>query len=42
MLSFTVFLADLVKPSLAFLPRALFVAVLTSCVCALVGSHVVL
>lgn len=42
MISFADFLADLVNPSLAFLPRALFVALVTSCVCALVGSHVVL
>ena len=36
------FLSDLANPSLAFLPRALLIAVLSSLVCGLVGAHVVL
>ena len=36
------FFTDLVNPQLAFLPRALFVAVLSALVCAVVGTHVVL
>lgn len=36
------FLADLLNPDLAFLPRALAVAVLSSLVCGVVGCHVVL
>lgn len=42
MLTFGEFLTDLVNPSLAFLPRALTIAVLASTVCAVVGTHVVL
>ncbi|MCI6574025.1 MAG: anchored repeat-type ABC transporter permease subunit [Actinomycetaceae bacterium] len=36
------FIADLTNPLLAFLPRALIVAVLCAVVCAVVGNHVVL
>lgn len=36
------FLADLANPNLAFLPRALIVAMLSSLVCGVVGVHVVL
>ncbi|MDD7385325.1 MAG: anchored repeat-type ABC transporter permease subunit [Actinomycetaceae bacterium] len=36
------FIADLTNPLLAFLPRALIVAVLCAVVCAVVGTHVVL
>jgi manganese/iron transport system permease protein len=36
------FLADLVNPDLAFLPRALAVAVASALVCGVVGCHVVL
>jgi manganese/iron transport system permease protein len=36
------FLADLLNPDLAFLPKALAVAVVSSVVCGVVGTHVVL
>lgn len=36
------FLADLMNPALAFLPKALLVAVLCSLLCGIVGVHVVL
>lgn len=36
------FLADLANPDLAFLPKALAVAVMSSLVCGIVGCHVVL
>jgi manganese/iron transport system permease protein len=39
---FVDFLADLVNPDLAFLPRALAVAVASALVCGVVGCHVVL
>lgn len=42
MLSFADFLADLTNPALGFLPKALIVAMLSSIVCAVVGTHVVL
>lgn len=42
MLSFADFLADLMNPALGFLPKALIVAMLSSIVCAVVGTHVVL
>lgn len=42
MISFTQFLADLTNPALAFLPKALLISVLSSLVCAVVGTHVVL
>lgn len=42
MLSFTDFLADLANPMLAFLPKALLVAVMSAIVCGAVGAHVVL
>ena len=38
----TDFVTDLLNPDLAFLPRALLVAVLSSVVCGVVGCHVVL
>lgn len=38
----TEFLADLFNPDLAFLPKALAVAVMSSIVCGVVGCHVVL
>ena len=36
------FLRDLLNPDLAFLPKALAVAVLSSAMCGVVGCHVVL
>lgn len=36
------FLADLLNPELAFLPKALAIAVISSIVCSIVGTHVVL
>lgn len=36
------FISDLLNPDLAFLPRALLMAVLSSVVCGVVGTHVVL
>lgn len=42
MISFTQFLSDLTNPALAFLPKALLISVLSSLVCAVVGTHVVL
>lgn len=36
------FLRDLVNPDLAFLPKALLVAVMSSIVCGVVGCYVVL
>lgn len=36
------FLADLTNPDLAFLPKALLVALMSSVVCGVIGSHVVL
>ena len=42
MLTITEFLHDLANPALAFLPRALVIALVGSAVCAVVGSHVVL
>lgn len=41
-MGFVDFLADLVNPDLAFLPRALAVAVASALVCGVVGCHVVL
>ena len=42
MISFSQFLADLSTPALAFLPKALLVAVLSALVCGVIGTHVVL
>lgn len=42
MISFSQFLADLTNPALAFLPKALLVAVLSALVCGVIGTHVVL
>lgn len=42
MISFIDFLTDLSNPALSFLPRALVAALLSSVLCALVGTHVVL
>lgn len=42
MISFTQFLSDLSNPALAFLPKALLISVLSSLVCSVVGTHVVL
>lgn len=42
MISFSQFLADLSNPALAFLPKALLVAVLSALVCGVIGTHVVL
>ena len=42
MISFSQFLADLTNPALAFLPKALLVAVLSAVVCGVIGTHVVL
>lgn len=42
MLTIAEFLHDLTNPALAFLPRALIIAVICSAVCAVVGCHVVL
>lgn len=42
MISFFDFLQDLTRPELAFLPRALLVAVASSLVCGIIGTHVVL
>jgi manganese/iron transport system permease protein len=42
MLSPVDFLADLLNPDLAFLPKALAVAVMSSLVCGVIGSYVVL
>jgi manganese/iron transport system permease protein len=42
MLSPAEFIADLFNPSLQFLPKALLVAVVSSIVCGIVGTHVVL
>lgn len=42
MISFSRFLADLTNPALAFLPKALLVAVLSALVCGVIGTHVVL
>lgn len=36
------FIQDLMNPMLAFLPRALLMAVVSACLCGVVGSHVVL
>jgi manganese/iron transport system permease protein len=36
------FLADLLNPDLAFLPKALLIAVMSSIVCGVIGCHVVL
>lgn len=36
------FLADLTNPGLAFLPKALLVALMSSVICGVIGSHVVL
>lgn len=36
------FLADLVNPDLSFLPKALFIAVVSAIVCGVIGCHVVL
>ncbi|MGX7669210.1 anchored repeat-type ABC transporter permease subunit [Plantactinospora sp. DSM 117369] len=41
-MSITDFLADLLNPDLAFLPKALAIAVMSSIVCGVVGCHVVL
>lgn len=42
MISLLDFFADLSNPALAFLPRAIIIAVLSAMVCGLVGVHVVL
>ncbi|MEV1007860.1 anchored repeat-type ABC transporter permease subunit [Streptomyces sp. NPDC049881] len=42
MLSPADFVADLFNPALAFLPKALFVALVSSAVCGVIGCHVVL
>ena len=42
MISLTQFFQDLTNPALAFLPKALLVAVLSAVVCGVVGAHVVL
>ena len=42
MISLTQFFQDLTNPALAFLPKALLVAVLSAIVCGVVGAHVVL
>ena len=42
MISLTQFFQDLTNPALAFLPKALLVAVLSALVCGVVGAHVVL
>lgn len=42
MISLTQFFQDLTNPALAFLPKALLVAVLSAMVCGVVGAHVVL
>lgn len=42
MISFSQFFADLTNPALAFLPKALLVAVLSALVCGVIGTHVVL
>ncbi|MCZ9304748.1 anchored repeat-type ABC transporter permease subunit [Corynebacterium sp. c9Ua_112] len=42
MISFSQFLVDLSNPALAFLPKALLVAVLSALVCGVIGTHVVL
>lgn len=42
MISSSQFLADLSNPALAFLPKALLVAVLSALVCGVIGTHVVL
>ena len=42
MISFSQFLTDLTNPALAFLPKALLVAVLSALVCGVIGTHVVL
>ena len=42
MISLLDFFADLSNPVLAFLPRALLIAMLSALVCAVVGAHVVL
>lgn len=42
MISFSQFLADLTNPALAFLPKALLVAVFSALVCGVIGTHVVL
>ena len=36
------FLNDLLNPQLAFLPRALLIAITSALVCGVVGAHVVL
>ncbi|MFI6757516.1 anchored repeat-type ABC transporter permease subunit [Micromonospora sp. NPDC050417] len=36
------FVADLLNPDLAFLPKALFIAVMSAIVCGVIGCHVVL
>lgn len=42
MISFIDFLHDLTNPALSFLPKALIIAVISSIVCGVVGTHVVL
>lgn len=42
MIGITEFLADLSNPALSFLPKALLIAVLSSIVCGVVGTYVVL
>ena len=42
MISVTDFIQDLLNPDLAFLPKALLVALMSSVVCGVVGTHVVL
>lgn len=42
MLSIADFISDLFNPQLAFLPRALTVAVLAAIICGIIGTHVVL
>lgn len=41
-MSFLDFLSDLLNPNFAFLPRALLIAIASSVICGLVGTHVVL
>lgn len=42
MMPITDFIADLLNPQLQFLPKALIMAVMTSIVCGVIGTHVVL
>lgn len=42
MISLMEFFSDLSNPALAFLPKALLISVISSIVCGVVGTHVVL